>query len=94
MKSIRIRIINYFLRIFTIPNVKNEIAKYAKGFLGEASRYSKYPSFDHNGPLVAYTEHPNTTFLLLSGKPTRVIDHGINRKRFGERNFQGETEVV
>ncbi|MCK9422053.1 MAG: LETM1 domain-containing protein [Bacteroidales bacterium] len=40
MRSIRKRIINYFLRIFTIPKVKNEIARYAKGFMGEASRYS------------------------------------------------------
>ncbi|MEI7982284.1 MAG: hypothetical protein WCI71_11575 [Bacteroidota bacterium] len=40
MISIRKRIINYFLRIFTVPKVKNEIARYAKGFKGEASRYS------------------------------------------------------
>ena len=62
--------------------------------MGEASRYSKYPSFVHNGPLVAHTEHPNTPFLLLSGKSTRVIDHRIDRKRFGERNFKGETDEI
>jgi hypothetical protein len=40
MKSIRKRIIGYLLRIFTHPKVKDQIAKYAKGFIGEASRYS------------------------------------------------------
>jgi hypothetical protein len=40
MKSIRKRIIAYLLRIFTHPKVKDQIAKYAKGFVGEASRYS------------------------------------------------------
>jgi hypothetical protein len=40
MKSIRKRIIAYLLRIFTHPKVKDQIAKYAKGFIGEASRYS------------------------------------------------------
>ena len=36
----RRRIIGYFLRIFTHPKVKDQIARYAKGFMGEASRYS------------------------------------------------------
>ena len=40
MKSIRKRIIGYLLRIFTHPKVKDQIARYAKGFMGEASRYS------------------------------------------------------
>jgi len=40
MITIRKRIINYFLQIFTLPKVKNEISKYAKGFMGEATRYS------------------------------------------------------
>ena len=40
MKPIRKRIINYLLHIFTLPKVKDEISRYAKGFMGEASRYS------------------------------------------------------
>ena len=40
MKSLRKRIIAYLLRIFTRPKVKDQIARYAKGFMGEASRYS------------------------------------------------------
>ena len=36
----RRKIIAYLLRIFTHPKVKDQIAKYAKGFMGEASRYS------------------------------------------------------
>jgi hypothetical protein len=40
MRSIRKQIIAYLLRIFTHPKVKDQIAKYAKGFMGEASRYS------------------------------------------------------
>ena len=40
MLSIRKRIIAYLLRIFTIPKVKEQIARYATGFIGEASRYS------------------------------------------------------
>ena len=40
MKSIRKRIIAYLLHIFTLPKVKEQIARYAKVFLGEASRYS------------------------------------------------------
>jgi len=41
--SIRIfrrRIISYLLHIFSTPRVKDQIAKYAKSFKGEASRYS------------------------------------------------------
>jgi len=40
MITIRKRIINYLIRIFTLPKVKDEISRYAKGFMGEASRYS------------------------------------------------------
>ena len=40
MITIRKRIINYLLQIFTLPKVKDEISRYAKGFMGEASRYS------------------------------------------------------
>jgi hypothetical protein len=40
MISIRKRIIEYLLRIFTHPKVKEQISKYAKGFIGESSRYS------------------------------------------------------
>ena len=40
MITIRKRIINYFLQIFTLPKVKDEISRYAKGFMGEATRYS------------------------------------------------------
>jgi hypothetical protein len=40
MKSIRKRIIAYLLHIFTLPKVKERIARYAKVFTGEASRYS------------------------------------------------------
>jgi hypothetical protein len=40
MKSVRKRIIAYLLRIFTHPKVKDQIARYAKGFMGEAYRYS------------------------------------------------------
>ena len=32
--------INYFLRIFTLPGVRDEITRYARVFMGEASRYS------------------------------------------------------
>jgi hypothetical protein len=37
---VRRSIIAYFIRIFTRPKVKDHIARYAKGFMGEASRYS------------------------------------------------------
>jgi hypothetical protein len=40
MKSLRKRFIAYLLRIFTTPKVKDQIAKYANSFKGEASRYS------------------------------------------------------
>jgi hypothetical protein len=40
MKTIRKRIIRYLLRIFSLPRVKEEIARYANAFMGEASRYS------------------------------------------------------
>ena len=40
MVSVRKRIIAYFIRIFTLPKVKDEIGKYAKAFMGEAVRYS------------------------------------------------------
>ncbi|MDP1621941.1 MAG: LETM1 domain-containing protein [Bacteroidales bacterium] len=40
MKSLRKKIIAYFLGLFTLPRVKEIIAGYAKAFLGEAGRYS------------------------------------------------------
>jgi hypothetical protein len=40
LRVVRRRIIAYFLRIFTLPKVKDHISRYAKGFMGEASRYS------------------------------------------------------
>ena len=40
MKSLRQKIIGYFLGIFMLPRVKELIAGYAKAFLGEANRYS------------------------------------------------------
>jgi hypothetical protein len=40
LSTIRRRIIGYLLRIFTHPKVKDQIARYAKAFMGEASRYS------------------------------------------------------
>jgi hypothetical protein len=40
MKSIRKQIIGYLLKIFTHPKVKDQIARYARGVMGEASRYS------------------------------------------------------
>ena len=40
INSFRRRIIKFLLRIFTLPKVKDEIARYAKGFMGESSRYS------------------------------------------------------
>ncbi|MCX6282629.1 MAG: LETM1 domain-containing protein [Bacteroidetes bacterium] len=38
--AFRRRMINYFLRIFTLPGVKDEITRYSRVFMGEASRYS------------------------------------------------------
>ncbi|MCX6268696.1 MAG: LETM1 domain-containing protein [Bacteroidetes bacterium] len=40
MKSLRKKIIAYFLNLFTLPRVKEVIAGYAKMFMGEAGRYS------------------------------------------------------
>jgi hypothetical protein len=40
MKSLRHRIIAYFLHLFTIPRVKEVIGSYARMFIGEAGRYS------------------------------------------------------
>jgi hypothetical protein len=40
MKSIRKKIISYFLSLFMLPRVKEIIAGYAKAFIGEAGRYS------------------------------------------------------
>jgi hypothetical protein len=40
MKTFPAALINYFLRLFTMPRVKEEIAKYARAFAGEASRYT------------------------------------------------------
>ncbi|MCX6252417.1 MAG: LETM1 domain-containing protein [Bacteroidetes bacterium] len=37
---IRRRIIRYLIGIFTLPKVRDQIVRYAKGFKGEASRYS------------------------------------------------------
>jgi hypothetical protein len=36
----RRKVINYLIRLFSMPRVKEEIAKYARAFIGEANRYS------------------------------------------------------
>ena len=40
MRYTRSEIIEYFLQLFSLPRVKDEIAKYAIAFMGEASRFS------------------------------------------------------
>jgi hypothetical protein len=40
MKSLRKKIIAYFLGLFTLPRVREVIAGYARMFMGEAGRYS------------------------------------------------------
>jgi len=40
MKSLRKKIIGYFISLFTLPGVKELIASYAKAFMGEAGRYT------------------------------------------------------
>jgi hypothetical protein len=40
MRYNRSEIIEYFLQLFSLPRVKEEIAKYARAFLGEASRFT------------------------------------------------------
>lgn len=40
MKSLRKKIISYFLGLFTLPRVKEVIANYARFFLSDAGRYS------------------------------------------------------
>ena len=40
MRYTRSEIIEYFLQLFSLPRVKEEIAKYANAFMGEASRFS------------------------------------------------------
>ena len=40
MRYTRSRIIAYFLQLFSIPRVKEEIARYARAFAGEASRFT------------------------------------------------------
>jgi hypothetical protein len=40
LKTLRKKIIAYFLALFTLPRVKELIGGYARGFLGEAGRYS------------------------------------------------------
>jgi len=37
---VRRRIIRYLIHIFTLPKVRDQIARYARGFMGEATRYS------------------------------------------------------
>jgi len=40
MKSLRKKLITYFLALFSVPRVKEIIAGYAKLFLGDAGRYT------------------------------------------------------
>lgn len=40
MRYTREKIIEYFLQLFALPRVKEEMAKYAKAFAGEASRFT------------------------------------------------------
>jgi hypothetical protein len=58
MNALRKRIIGYFLRLFTLPRVKEVIAGYAKMFLGEAGRYS--------GGIKAEAVDTRETFTTLS----------------------------
>ena len=40
MQYTRSKIIEYFLQLFSLPRVREEIVKYARAFMGEASRFT------------------------------------------------------
>jgi hypothetical protein len=58
MKSVRKKIIAYFLALFTLPRVKEVIAGYARMFLGEAGRYTS--------GIKTEAVETKETFLVLS----------------------------
>jgi hypothetical protein len=76
---IRRRIISYLLQIFTRPKVKNQIARYAKMFMGEASRYSS----GFKGEAIETKE----SFIILTKYIKREKITKSEKKQFKEQVF-------
>lgn len=74
MKTFPAALINYFLRLFTLPKVKEDIAKYARAFAGEASRYS-------TGMKGEAIEAKETFIILTKYLRKEKISHS-EKKRF------------
>ena len=77
MKSIRKKIIAYLLRIFTLPKVKDQVARYAKSFIGEASRYSS----GFKGEAIETKD----AFIILTRYIKREKISKAEKKQFGRQ---------
>jgi len=74
MKTFPVALIKYFLRLFTLPKVKEDIARYARAFEGEASRYST----GMKGEAIEAKE----TFLILTKYLRKEKITHAEKKRF------------
>ena len=79
MKPYHTSVIAYFLRLFTLPKVKKEIEKYAKMFLGEASRFST----GMKGEALETKE----SFLILAKYLKKEKLTGAEKKRFKKQTL-------
>ena len=74
MKFSRTSIIAYFLQLFTLPKVKDEVAKYANLFLGEASRFTS--------GMKGETIETKESFLILAKYLNKEKLTSAEKKRF------------
>jgi hypothetical protein len=79
LKFSRASIIAYFLKLFTLPNVKREIKKYANMFLGESSRFTS----GMKGEAIETKE----SFLILAKYLRKEKLTSAEKKRFKKQTL-------
>ncbi|MFH1296279.1 MAG: hypothetical protein ABIJ04_03285 [Bacteroidota bacterium] len=77
MRSLRRRIIRYFLAIFTLPRVKAEVARIARAFLQESSRYT------HG--VTGEARETKEAFVILTRYMKREKLSPAERRQFGRQ---------
>jgi hypothetical protein len=79
MKFSPTSVIAYFIQLFTLPNVKKEVERYANMFLGEASRFSS----GMKGEAIESKE----SFLILAKYLKKEKLTGAEKKRFKKQTL-------
>ena len=79
MKRVSPSIISFFLKLFTLPRVKAEVEKYARMFLGEATRFTTGMKGEAN--------ETKESFIILSKYLKKEPLTSAEKKRFKKQTL-------